>query len=109
MAFRRALPEENRPSENIFISITDLTISILLVVMILLAFVGSNLRDTRALSKIGDLEENILSLKTEKNVLTDQLQTTQNALNIIQVATQKAIREAESKTILNNNLEKKLV
>ena len=105
MAFRRTSQETSHSPENIFISITDLTISILLVVMILLAFVGSNLRDTRALSKIANQDEAILRLVTEKSSLTDQLKATKASFHMIQVAMQTAIKEVEKKTIINKNLQ----
>jgi chromosome segregation ATPase len=50
---RREIPSETRAQQNIFVSMTDLTVSILLVVVILMAFMATQMRDTRLL---GDLE-----------------------------------------------------
>jgi hypothetical protein len=50
---RREIPTETRAQQNIFVSMTDLTVSILLVVVILMAFMATQMRDTRLL---GDLE-----------------------------------------------------
>jgi hypothetical protein len=73
--------------------------------MILLAFVGSNLRDTRALSKIANQDEAILRLVTEKSLLKDQLKATKASFHMVQVAMQTAIKEVEKKTIINKNLQ----
>ena len=53
MISRREIPTETRAQQNIFVSMTDLTVSILLVVVILMAFMATQMRDTRLL---GDLE-----------------------------------------------------
>ena len=80
MLRRRLKSEATREPQNIFISMTDLTISILLVVMIMLAFVGSNLRDERALAEIEDLERLSAELELNNVLLGEQLSSSQRKI-----------------------------
>ena len=52
MIARREIPAETRAQQNIFISMTDLTVSALLVIVILMAFMATQMRDTRSLDEL---------------------------------------------------------
>ena len=59
MIARREIPAETRAQQNIFISMTDLTVSALLVIVILMAFMATQMRDTRSLKKLADLRSQL--------------------------------------------------
>ena len=59
MIARREIPAETRAQQNIFISMTDLTVSALLVIVILMAFMATQMRDTRSLKKLTDLRSQL--------------------------------------------------
>ena len=73
MIARREIPAEMRAQQNIFISMTDLTVSALLVIVILMAFMATQMRDTRSLKELTDLRSQLnetqsafLELQAEK-------------------------------------------
>ena len=92
MIARREIPAEMRAQQNIFISMTDLTVSALLVIVILMAFMATQMRDTRSLEELTDLRNQLnetqstfLELQAEKvergqliNQLTQDLSTEAN-------------------------------
>ena len=59
MIARREIPAEIRAQQNIFISMTDLTVSALLVIVILMAFMATQMRDTRSLEELTDLRSQL--------------------------------------------------
>ena len=73
MIARREIPAEIRAQQNIFISMTDLTVSALLVIVILMAFMATQMRDTRSLEELANLRSQLnetqsafLELQAEK-------------------------------------------
>ena len=55
--FRRKRHHEEEEGESIFVSMTDLTVSILMIVIILLGFFASQMRDVHTLEELASLKE----------------------------------------------------
>ena len=95
MIARREIPAETRAQQNIFISMTDLTVSALLVIVILMAFMATQMRDTRSLDELTAIRNQLD--KTEAAFLEMQAENIEWAQLINQ------LREALSKNATASN------
>ena len=95
MLARREIPAETRAQQNIFISMTDLTVSALLVIVILMAFMATQMRDVRSLDELTAIRSQLN--KTETAFLEIQ------AENIEQAQLINQLREALSKNATASN------
>lgn len=78
--FRRVRPQEEEEGESVFVSMTDLTVSMLMLVIILLGFFASQMRDVRAMRELeetkvalGERDAQLADTETRIGILTSEL------------------------------------
>jgi len=103
MIARREIPAETRAQQNIFISMTDLTVSALLVIVILMAFMATQMRDTRSLKKLTDLRSQFNA--TQSAFLELQAENIEQGQLINQLS-QDLSAEADIRTELDETIKK---
>ena len=103
MIARREIPAETRAQQNIFISMTDLTVSALLVIVILMAFMATQMRDTRSLKKLTDLRSQFNA--TQSAFLELQAENIEQGQLINQLS-QDLSAEADIRTKLDETIKK---
>jgi len=103
MIARREIPTETRAQQNIFISMTDLTVSALLVIVILMAFMATQMRDTRSLKKLTDLRSQFNA--TQSAFLELQAENIEQGQLINQLS-QDLSAEADIRTKLDETIKK---
>lgn len=103
MIARREIPAETRAQQNIFISMTDLTVSALLVIVILMAFMATQMRDTRSLEELTDLRSQLN--KTQSAFSELQAENIQQGQLINQLS-QDLSAEADIRTELDETIKK---
>jgi predicted nucleic acid-binding Zn-ribbon protein len=103
MIARREIPAETRAQQNIFISMTDLTVSALLVIVILMAFMATQMRDTRSLKKLTDLRSQLNATQsTFSELQTENVEQGQ----LINQLSQDLSAEADIRTELDETIKK---
>lgn len=103
MIARREIPAETRAQQNIFISMTDLTVSALLVIVILMAFMATQMRDTRSLKKLTDLRSQLNATQsTFSELQTENVEQGQ----LINQLSQDLSAEADIRTKLDETIKK---
>jgi len=103
MIARREIPAETRAQQNIFISMTDLTVSALLVIVILMAFMATQMRDTKSLKKLTDLRSQFNA--TQSAFLELQAENIEQGQLINQLS-QDLSAEADIRTKLDETIKK---
>ena len=103
MIARREIPAETRAQQNIFISMTDLTVSALLVIVILMAFMATQMRDTRSLKKLTDLRSQLNATQSAFSEL--QAENVEQGQLINQLS-QDLSAEADIRTELDETIKK---
>ena len=103
MIARREIPAETRAQQNIFISMTDLTVSALLVIVILMAFMATQMRDTRSLKKLTDLRSQLNATQSAFSEL--QAENVEQGQLINQLS-QDLSAEADIRTKLDETIKK---
>ena len=103
MIARREIPAETRAQQNIFISMTDLTVSALLVIVILMAFMATQMRDTRSLKKLTDLRSQLNATQSTFSEL--QAENVEQGQLINQLS-QDLSAEADIRTELDETIKK---
>ena len=103
MIARREIPAETRAQQNIFISMTDLTVSALLVIVILMAFMATQMRDTRSLKKLTDLRSQLNATQSTFSEL--QAENVEQGQLINQLS-QDLSAEADIRTKLDETIKK---
>ena len=103
MIARREIPAETRAQQNIFISMTDLTVSALLVIVILMAFMATQMRDTKSLKKLTDLRSQFNA--TQSAFLELQAENIEQG-QLINQLNQDLSAEADIRTKLDETIKK---
>lgn len=81
MIGRRRLPPEERAQQNVFVSMTDLTISVLLIVVVVLAFIATQMRDTRLMETLENLQVQLTAQNSALDTLELETGLLQTALS----------------------------
>ena len=79
--FRRKRHHEEEEGESIFVSMTDLTVSILMIVIILLGFFASQMRDVHTLEELASLKEILVERDQQVADQAEQIAALQAALS----------------------------
>ena len=110
--FRRKRHQEEEEGESIFVSMTDLTVSILMIVIILLGFFASQMRDVQTLEELERLQnvlverdQTIADQSDEIAALQLALDTSESARRRFEKLYERAISELEALRQSQTNLE----